>query len=858
MNRCGVSTTVLLAAVVACAVTGTRLRWQLPNSNAAAKQETASDVDRQAIDLLQRKCIHCHGPNRQEADLRLDRSYGEGTQGSLGVRDVTHSQNPRLLAVIAGKEGVTMPPNGPPLSDSEQALLSIWVAQGARWPAAQAVELDGRWAFGPLRRPDVPRVGNSAWCRNPIDNFIVARLEAVGREHSPEASRETLIRRLSLDLIGLPPSPDEVDRFVNDLQPDAYERLVERLLASPRYGERWARPWLDLARYADSDGYEKDRRRPHVWRYRHWLIEALNHNVPFDRFTVMQLAGDLLPYPTLDDLVATGFQRNAPANREGGTDPNHSRYQQMVDRVNTIGTAWLGITLHCAQCHDHKFDPIPQHEYFQIVALINDTEDIEIDAPLMDDGASSETSRQYTEQRREIIEASGFGAVQRTWEDKLRHTLQQPGESFVWDAQLLRLRIYVDNAERILLADPQERTPPEAEALFNFFLDEATELFPQSTWEKLDREALRARLAEAQAMQGEMPRAMVLREAATPTADFFYRRGDFYAPAETVEPGGLSILPVLERDSNEPGRMRLARWLVSVGNPLTPRVVANRQWQELMGVGLVSTPNDFGLEGSRPSHPELLNYLAVELRDSGWDIKSLHRLIVCSATYRQASTITSQAYESDATNSLWSRSNRVRLTAEQLRDSALFVAGLLDQRIGGPSCFPPLPAGVMELAHTPDLDWPEDAGANRYRRGLYIHMQRTVPYPFLSQFDAPSGSQSCARRTTATTPLQSLNLLNDRSFVEAAEHLALRICEHGGSVDERLQFAWKICLSRQATPEELKRCRSFFNQQLERNANAPGFASGQASGVETSDNQYAAWVSVARLLLNLDEFQRRE
>jgi hypothetical protein len=640
-------------------------------------------------------------------------------------------------------------------------------------------------------------VNDDTWVRNPIDAFILARLEQESVTPSPDADKPTLVRRLFIDLIGLPPTPAEVAEFVNDDSPNAYERLVDRLLASPHYGERYGRNWLDLARYADTDGYEKDLARPHAWRYRDWVIRALNDDMPFDEFTIQQLAGDLLPDATPQQRAATGFHRNTLTNREGGADPEEDRTKQTVDRTNTVGTVWLGLTVGCANCHTHKYDPITQREYFGLYGFFNSID--EVDVAL--DGGEDKPIR-MGDVRNDPPRGQGRGR-----------------------------------------SKPREFAP-------------------------------------------------AVMERKEPRENYLHVRGDFLTKGPIIEPHTPEVLPPLKPREGEapaeprtPDRLDLARWIADPANPLTARVAVNRFWQWHFGRGLVNTADDFGTQGERPSHPELLDWLANEFRDSGWRMKRLHKLIVMSATYRQSSAARPELYQRDPYNTWLARQNRLRFEAEIVRDAALASSGLLNREVGGPSVRPPQPPEIAALSYAGSVKWIESKDEDRYRRGLYTWFQRTSPYPTLMTFDAPDSNLTCTRRERSNTPLQALTLLNDVVFVECAQALGRRILQEpmdqivaadgtgGGDsavveqaiIAARLRFAFELCLSRGPTEAELSRLHKLYvdaQYEFEQDPEAAKKLVAEPTtddGPPTTDTpDAAAWFVVARALVNLDEFITRE
>jgi hypothetical protein len=520
----------------------------------------------------------------------------------------------RVIRMVTGADGKFMPPFGPHLTAAEVAVLRGWIA-------SQPVH----WSFQKIRRPVPPVVGRRAWVRNPIDRFILARLDAEGIKPSPEAPKEALIRRVSLDITGLLPTPREVAEFVADPRPDAYERLVDRLLNSPHYGEKWARHWLDLARYADSDGYEKDRSRPWAWRYREWVIDALNRDMPYDEFTVEQLAGDLMPNRTIDTLVATGFNRNTLTNREGGTDPEQFRDEQVLDRTATLGAVWLGLTVGCAQCHDHKYDPISQREFYQLSAFFNTQEEVNVLAPLPGElGPYLSAKPEYDRKRASLLAGYGIPAVEADWETKLRYAEQHPGEHADWSFAYGEFTHAVDNAKKVLFMDPAKRSEFQRTAMTDTFISSCGNLFPKPYCAGLKLTELRGRLNYLAATFPQASYAPVLIENDTPPHTYIHVKGDWREHGAEVRPNTLSVLPPLP--AGQPAtRLTLARWLVSPDNPLTSRVEVNRIWQELFGRGIVRTSEDFGTQGDPPSHPELLDWLASDFMARAWSMKQMVR-----------------------------------------------------------------------------------------------------------------------------------------------------------------------------------------------------------------------------------------
>jgi hypothetical protein len=1157
-------------------------------------QAQGPDFNREVRPILAQHCFKCHGPDdgQRKVGLRLD--YRAGAVGLLpsGHRAIVPGkpQASPFVRRILSRGPDLMPPAyaNKPLSDREKEILRRWVAAGAVYKP--------HWAFVPPKQAPPPKVRNAAWCRNPIDAFILARLEKEGLKPSPEADRYTLIRRASLDLIGLPPTLEEVDAFVQDRSPNAYEKLVDRLLASPRYGERWARRWLDLARYSDTNGYEKDRQRS-IWPYRDWVIDALNRDMPFDRFTVEQLAGDLLPNATVEQRIATGFHRNTMLNEEGGIDPLEYRYYAVVDRVATTGTAWLGLTLGCAQCHTHKFDPITHREYYRTMAFLNNADELTIDVPKPDieakrrqiesqvaareaklaeafpaegpirwspaptpttatasgakaerlpdnsvrlSGANPETDTYTVTLNSDLADVgavrlealpdpslgnegpgrtphgnfvlTGFratvapgdasgpampvkfvraeadfaqegfpaqnaldGSVKTGWAiqgpgrwnvartavfypekpvplpaggrwiftleqaygghhtlGRFRLSLGQvttdgrpleirrrenrerkfaawvkaqearavhwrvlrptkatsnlplltvqdddsvfssgditkrdvydlefrsggppitavrlevlpderlpkhgPGRTFYegafgdfflseitltaggkqasfagatqsgggsaqlaidgqpqtgWSVNgrqgqttvavfrlatpvaadtfslrllfeqyyataLGRFRISVTSetrpagadlppdVEEILLVSAAQRTRAQQDRLFQHYLSIAPEL-------QTERDAI----AQMRRQMPEYPTTLAFAERPpnNPRPTFVHHRGEFLKVEEQVTPGVPALLPPLPKEAPL-NRLTFARWLVAPSNPLVARVAMNRQWAAFFGKGIVRTLQDFGYQGDLPTHPELLDWLAVEFVRKGWSLKQMHRLMVTSAAYRQSSWATPELLARDPENRLLARGPRVRLEAEMLRDSALTACGLLSPKIGGPSVFPPQPPGVSSEGTYGPLEWRVSEGEDRFRRGLYTFSKRTAPYAMFTTFDAPSGEVCLARREVSDTPLQALALLNDQVFVEAAQALGKRMASQPGSVEARIVTLFRRCLTRPPSREEANLLLKFYTAQKERFEKKELDAARVAGMGDGDVNARAAWTVLARSLLNLDE-----
>lgn len=692
---------------------------------------TVDDFAERVLPLLKDRCILCHGPDSQEGGLRLDIRRRALLGGDTGptIRPGFSAKSELVKRIVSDDSASRMPQGKEPLTPAEIALLKRWIDAGAIWPD----ELAGNeghsdhWSFNTVQRPEIPLIRLHAWIRTPIDSFVLAKLEQANFEPSREANRRTLIRRLSLDLLGLPPAPADVQAFVDDSRPDAYEQLVDRLLNSQHFGERWGKHWLDLARFAESDGYENDASRPHAWRYRDWVINAVNDDMPFDQFTIQQLAGDLLENAEPAHRIATAFHRNTLHNSAGGADVEEFRTKAVKDQTAVTGAVWMGLTFNCAECHSHKYDPITHREYYQLYAFFNNA----------DHGQENDVPTMQAAERMTTI----------------------------------------------------------------------------------------------------------------------HNRGNFLDPGDQVVSGVPAFLPSLLVRGQTPDRLDLARWLVSPQHPLTARVAVNHVWQHLFGNGLVPTPENFGRKGEPPTHPELLDWLAAEF--SGlpeatgaknllspsivpWSRKSLIRLLVCSSVYRQASIRPESPPPDDPDNRLLWRQNRFRVEAETVRDLALAVSGLLDPTVGGRSVQPPLPRGLSELSELKNERFQESSGSP-HRRGLYVHMQRTFPYPMIAAFDGPDGNQCTMLRDRSTTPMQALTLLNEPALDECAQAFGRMMMAATDDEIGRFQAGFVLCLSRSPDIDELLVLRELVETQ--RRAGAP---------------DEAIWHGVARTLLNLDELITRE
>jgi hypothetical protein len=836
---------------------------------ANAADDDGVRFNRDVLPIFAENCFVCHGfdEGTREADLRLDRRESAilDRDGTRAIAPGSPEQSALWNRIVSGDPQFVMPPpsTGRRLNDAQREVLRRWIAEGAAY--------EPHWAYIRPRHVEPPALPGSV---SEIDRFVRSRLRQEGLLPSPPADRATLIRRVSLDLIGLPPSPLEVDAFVNDTRADAFERVVRRLLASEHFGERWARWWLDLAHYADSDGYLQDFVRPTAWRYRQWVVDALNRDLPFDRFTVEQLAGDLLPgHPqggsaTIHQQIATGFLRNTLSNREGGADLEEYRVRQAVDRTVTVGTVWLALTTGCAECHDHKFDAISQGEFYQFYAFFNTVDEVNIDAPLPAEAEPYRLAKAAQDrQRAELlapVEAT-LAELQADWERRLLDAEVNPHADFAWQRALEVLGLTWGQGQgegqlegiNIIKTPLADRTPAERERLLDYFLATAPGLYSQKL-DEIKASELRGKLDALRADVPAISRAPTIVQTNQPRPTHIHIRGNFRNRGEEVSPGTPAALPALP--AGQPAdRLALAHWLVSPEHPLTARVTVNRLWQELFGRGLVATSENFGARGERPVHPELLDWLAIEFVRNRWSIKETLRQIVLSETYRQSSQSRPDLAERDPTNRLLARQARLRLSAEAVRDVILASSGLLNRTVGGPSVKPPQPESVSKEAY--DNKWETSQGADRYRRGLYTFIQRTSPFAQFVTFDFPDSSRSCTRRERTNSPLQALNLLNEPVFVEAAEALATRVWnEARGDDAERLNHAFLLTLARPPHPDEAKRMLAYLRQQRALFASENNSAGDllQNTAIDGTPAERAAWVALASVFLNLDEFITRE
>lgn len=814
--------------------------------------------------ILSENCYKCHGPDdgARKSELRFDeraKALQPAKSGKIAIVPGAPERSEMVARITAKDPERRMPPavTGKKLSAEQIEALRSWIGAGAVY--------EPHWAYVKPVRPTLPDVRQADWPVNAIDRFILARLEMEGLKPSPPTDPYILIRRVYLDLTGLPPTPEQVDAFVKDTRPDAYEQAVDGLLRCQAFGEHWARMWLDLARYADSAGYADDPPRT-IWAYRDYVIRAFNSNKPFDQFTIEQIAGDLLPEPTEEDRVATGFHRNTMTNNEGGTDDEEFRNAAVVDRVNTTMSVWMGTTMACAQCHHHKYDPFSQEEYFQLFAILNNSEDA-------DHSDEAPVKRLYTPAQKAAL------ACARNESQKLELVFKAETQESLARAEQWREEFPLDLLWQYALGQLNRPLTPAGAAYENIsFSRLALDWIGQSEPLTEDQQVLfnewyrrhidpmlkqeQTRYAELEKeIAGVNPNTVPVMhelEESSQRKTHVELRGNYLALGQEVSPAVPAIFHPLAKDE-PPNRLALARWLVDPDNPLTPRVIANRFWEQIFGTGIVRTSSDFGSQGELPSHPHLLDWLATEFVSSGWDIKALLKLMVTSATYRQSSRETPELLERDPANRLLACGPRFRLTAEEIRDQALAVSGLLSRKMYGPPVRPPQASLGLSAAFGGSLDWKTSGGEDRYRRAVYTEWRRTNPYASMATFDAPNREVCALHRTRSNTPLQALVTLNDPVYVEAAQVLGARMARTQGSFDAKLTRGFRLCLARLPRETELKRLTDFYQATRAEYEHDPDKALEMTAEPDLLGPrdvpvvELAAWTAVGNVLLNLDE-----
>ncbi len=791
------------------------------------------DFSRQIRPILSENCFFCHGPDeaKREAGLRLDEEASAKTSndGVIAVVPGDPGQSALIQRIVSTDPDEVMPPpkQHKIIAPEQVALLKQWIQEGAKWGK--------HWSYEVVSRPQVPELQTGSV--GPVDAFLLQKLTAEKMSFTARADAATLVRRVALDLTGLPPSLEEFQVFSQA----PYEKLVDHYLSKPAFGEHWARMWLDLARYADSSGYPSDQPRE-IWAYRDWVVQALNRNMPFDQFTIEQLAGDLLPGPTDDQLVATAFHRNTMTQNEGGTSDEEFRNAAVIDRVNTTFAVWMGTTMACAQCHTHKYDPLTHHEYFQAYAFLNQS----ADADKKDEAPFHEiTTPELRRQREE-------------WKQKLaalEAQFAEPPAAWLkgYDAWLAgKPKIKVKNVAAALAVPTDKRSAEQQKALrFHYVRFVA----PEAMAQQKELVSLTQQLASTKPVT--VPVMLDLPANARRKTNI-QLRGNWQALGDEVHEGTPAVFPPLPKDAPR-NRLTLARWLVSQDNPLTARVTVNRLWESLFGIGIVRTSEEFGSQGDLPFHPELLDWLAAEFMDSGWDVKHLIRLMVTSQAYQQDSRSTPELNERDPDNRLLARGPRFRATGELLRDQALAVGGLLSAKMGGPAVRPMAPNMGLTTAFGRSNDWTLSEGEDRHRRSLYTEIRRNSPYPSFSTFDAPNREVCTIRRGRTNTPLQAFVSLNDPVFIEANQALARRVAE----AEDKLGLMFQLCLSRAPTAKERSTLMKLHDEALAVYRADPKQALPMATdplgpAPENADiAELAAWTTVANVVMNLDEFLMR-
>ncbi|MBC18881.1 MAG: chromosome segregation protein [Planctomycetaceae bacterium] len=798
----------------------------------------ASEIDfnRDIRPILSENCYHCHGPDQAErqADLRLDQR--EGVEASGAVVPGHPEESLLIERIISDDPEERMPPPESKLSltDEEIRLLRQWVEEGGTWSE--------HWSLEPINRPTLPRSSHDKEGRNPIDRFVFARLEENGLSPSAEASPERLLRRVSLDLTGLPPTPEHVKAFLDDPSPAAYEHAVDRLLGSSQYGERMAWNWLDAARYADSNGFQGDPERT-MWPWRDWVVDALNANLPFDQFTRQQIAGDLVPDATLATKIATGFNRNNMHNGEGGRISEESRVENVMDRAETVATVWLGLTMTCCRCHDHKYDPLSAEDYYRFYAFFNNTSETGAGrSGQMSPTVTFETPQDVQQRARLQKEIERAIVPVARWESETGIIKNKGKERPEEIANILNQPI-------------AERDRGKLQILAEFFQASNKDY-------AADIKSLAERVGARQQFLNQLPKVMVMDTREKTRETFMLTGGIYDKPGQSVTPGVPESLPALPPEVPV-DRLGLAEWLLMEENPLTARVIVNRDWQLFFGKGLVTTPEDFGTQGQRPTHPALLDWLASDFRRSGWNVKRLHRMIVTSATYRQSSRMTAAQREADPDNRWLARGPRYRLPSWMLRDQALAVSGTLVARRGGPSVKPYQPENIWREATFGKKKYVPDTGEKLYRRSLYTFWRRIVgPTMF---FDT-SRRQTCHVAGSVTnTPLHALTTLNDVTFVEAARGLAAWVMQDAPAKPEsQLANAFERATARKPTPQELQLLTERYRVVYDMFAEQPEDAIQLLEVGDSPRNEaldpiaHASCTAICSLILNLDETLTKE
>ncbi|MEZ4776315.1 MAG: DUF1553 domain-containing protein [Bacteroidia bacterium] len=893
------------------------------------------DFNTEIRPILNGKCMRCHGGVRQQGELSLlfrAEALKAGKSGNPAIVPGSPEKSEILKRIRHHDPEERMPLDMEPLTEVEIDRITQWIKEGAEW--------EDHWAYVAPKQPKIPSVSQKSWIKNPVDRFVLARLEKEGLKPASEADKAVLLRRVSLDLTGLPPTLEELEDFEKDHSPQAYEKVVDRLLASEHFGERWAAMWLDLARYADSQGYEKDPYR-NIWKYRDWVIRAINENMPFDQFTREQLAGDLLPNPSEDQLIATAFHRNTMNNTEGGTEDQEYRIAAVIDRVNTTWTVWQGTTMECVQCHSHPYDPFRQEDYYRFMAFFNNAQDADLDAefPVLEtfspenDSAVREvigwinekyaqgaidTSLDLVSQIKTAIrprmlpwDCDDFNDVEinsdKSADNWARLPKNIPGKIFflkyenidLTDLQSFsfrytcngdkgRMEVRMDEPDGPLVAGMNLKPTPKGreettiprtagEGVHDIYVHLVNTHAEQSDPDGLLRvfemrmnyEGVSPPDPELIAWQDSLLR---LRRKAVQTPviksrtkgnlrnTHVFTRGNWLVPADEVSAAVPGSLPQLSPEVVA-SRLAVADWLVSPENPLTARVAVNRYWEQLFGRGIVETPEDFGTQGIPPSHPELLDWLALHFSgELNWNVKELIKTIAMSATYRQSAKASDKVLAFDPQNRLWGRGPRIRLSAEQTRDQALAVSGLLSRKMYGPSVMPDQPEGIWQVVYSGEK-WVTSEGEDKYRRAIYTHWRRTSPYPSMVTFDTPSREFCVSRRISTNTPLQALVMLNDPVYLEAAAALAQRMREKSADPESQIREGYRMALLREPNTLAVNALMTLYAEasKQERSSEKNTASSVlKVSDMPENNKDLAALTVVANAILNLDSFIMKE
>ncbi len=892
--------------------------------------EKQVDYNTEVKPILNKNCMACHGGVKKAGNVSFLFEEEMLEPGKSGKRPVVRGDadaSEMIRRILTDDPDERMPKKGPGLTDEEVNTLKKWINQGAKW--------GNHWSYERVERPKVPSNGgfwswlgikdeHADWPKNEIDHFVLNKLKDKDLSPAPEADRATLIRRVSLDLTGLPPTQKEAEAYINDKSDNAYEKVVDRLLASPAYGERWAAVWMDLARYADTKGYERDPGRS-IWRYRDYVIKAFNQDKPFSEFTVEQLAGDLLPpgpdgLPGEEQMVATGFHRNTMTNDEGGTVDEEFRVAAQIDRVNTTWEVWQGTTFGCVQCHSHPYDPIPHDDYYKYMAYFNNTrdEDVTSETPTLrfyegEDSARVERvkswvkkhdaglARQVTQFIRimepkinshdfdeyvnsSLLDAKYYGGrdegsarikdVPLTGKNRLVMNVSTGAESAVMTLHLDSLlgtqlaRVPIPKQDTVLFI-PLPEIKGTHSIYMAFDSPKNPDKWIQIKWVAFQKALPGADLPGYQAVMGDYARLLRSRAESTPILwegkdnlarkTHVFERGNWLVPGKEVKPAVPAAFGKIPKGKQPANRLELARWLVSRDNPLTARVMVNRLWEQLFGLGIVETVEDFGSQGSEPTHRQLLDWLAVAyMEDYGWSTKKLLKEMVMSATYRQSSETNQKKIDKDPYNYWLARGPRVRLSAEQVRDQALAASGLLAEKMYGPSVMPPQPEGIW-LSPYDGSKWKESEGEDRYRRGLYTYWKRTAPYPSMTTFDAPSREFCQSRRIRTNTPLQALVTMNDPVYLESAQRLAEYMQSKGKTPQQQLQEGYRKLMYHPIKPKSLSVMLTVYNKALREYRQKPNEIDSLLTyGERHKSPELAALTVSANVLLNLDEVVTKE